>query len=235
MGQFIRYECDVCGYEHIHDLEVFWIDKNLEISVSMLVLMTSREMSKALVSGYYYEYYCYDCQSTVREFSISENSSKLSNEEIINIIEDYGCGLKIIKFDNKFQNCIYCSKNLKLKSQKEFAFDKQGNFIIEDSYAHDFVNNNEYSFWGRYYGYYCEDCKKQINKFVVMQNQDDIDEDSIRYILKQHTHDLTVLLFDYNYNCPGCRGNLHSFDEEYFLCPKCREGYLIATDAKMVD
>ena len=43
MGQFIKYKCDVCGHEHVHDLEVFWIDKNLEINVSMLLFLTSEQ------------------------------------------------------------------------------------------------------------------------------------------------------------------------------------------------
>ncbi len=89
MGQFIKYKCDVCGHEHVQDLEVFWIDENCEINVSMLLFLTSTEMSKALVSGYYHEYYCYDCDSIVKEFIISENPSKMSNEDIINLIEDY--------------------------------------------------------------------------------------------------------------------------------------------------
>ena len=57
MGQFIKYKCDVCGHEHVQDLEVFWIDENYEINVSMLLFLTSTEMSKALVSGRYQEYY----------------------------------------------------------------------------------------------------------------------------------------------------------------------------------
>ena len=72
MGQFIKYKCDVCGHEHVHDSsdKFFWIDKNLEINVSMLLFLTSEQMSKSLVSGYYQEYYCYDCDSIVKEFLI---------------------------------------------------------------------------------------------------------------------------------------------------------------------
>ena len=234
MGQFIRYKCDDCGYEHVHDLEVFWIDENLEINVAMLLFSTSEEMSKALVNGDYREYYCYDCDSTVKEFIIKENPSKMSNEDIINLIEDYDHMFKIIKFDNKFQNCIYCSKSLDVKSQKVFAYDKQGDFVIEDFIGHDFADNDKYDFWGEYYGYYCDDCKKQINKFVVKQNLADIDEDSIRYILKQHTNDLTVLLFDHRDNCQHCGGKLHSL-EHASLCPRCKEGHLIVMDVLDVD
>ena len=234
MGQFIKYKCDVCGHEHVHDLEVFWIDENFEINVAMLLFSTSAEMSKALVSGYYQEYYCYDCDSIVKEFLISENSSKMSNEEIINLIEDYDHTFKIIKFDNKFQNCIYCSKSLEYKSQKAFAFGKQGNFVIEESFLHSFKDNKDYDFWGYYYGYYCDDCKKQINKFVVMQNLANIDEDSIRYILKQHTNDLTVLLFDYRDECQHCGGELHSLNP-LSLCPKCKKGHLMVIESLDVD
>lgn len=234
MGQFIRYKCDVCGHEYIHDLEVFWIDENLEINIAMSLFSTSAEMSKALVSGYYQEYYCYDCNSIVKEFLISDNPSKMSNEEIINLIEDYDHTFKIIKFDNKFQNCIHCSKSLEYRSQKAFAFDKQGDFIIEESFLHDFENNEDYDFWGYYYGYYCNDCKNQINKFVVMQNLASIDGDSIRDILSQHTNDLTVLLFDYRDNCQHCGGKLHSLKDSS-LCPKCKDGHLVIIENRDVD
>lgn len=234
MGQFIRYKCDVCGHEYIHDLEVFWIDENLEINIAMSLFSTSAEMSKALVSGYYQEYYCYDCNSIVKEFLISDNPSKMSNEEIINLIEDYDHTFKIIKFDNKFQNCIHCSKSLEYRSQKAFAFDKQGDFIIEESFLHDFENNEDYDFWGYYYGYYCNDCKNQINKFVVMQNLASIEGDSIRDILSQHTNDLTVLLFDYRDNCQHCGGKLHSLKDSS-LCPKCKDGHLVIVENRDVD
>ena len=234
MGQFIKYKCDVCGHEYIHDLEVFWIDENLEINIAMSLFSTSAEMSKALVSGYYQEYYCYDCNSIVKEFLISDNPSKMSNEEIINLIEDYDHTFKIIKFDNKFQNCIHCSKSLEYRSQKAFAFDKQGDFIIEESFLHDFENNEDYDFWGYYYGYYCNDCKNQINKFVVMQNLASIDGDSIRDILSQHTNDLTVLLFDYRDNCQHCGGKLHSLKDSS-LCPKCKDGHLGIVESRDVD
>lgn len=234
MGQFIKYKCDICGSEYIHDLEVFWIDENFEINVAMLLRSTSAEMYKALVSGFYQEYYCYGCDSIVKEFLVTENSSKMSDEEIINLIEDYDHTFKIIKFDNKFQNCIYCSKSLEYKSQKAFAYDKQGDFIIEESFIHDFEDNEDYEFWGYYYGYYCDDCKNQINKFVVMQNLADIDEDSIRYILKQHTNNLTVLLFDKIDDCQHCGGKLQSLKHSS-LCPRCREGHLMVIENLDVD
>ena len=234
MGQFIKYKCDVCGHEHVQDLEVFWIDENCEINVSMLLFLTSTEMSKALVSGYYHEYYCYDCDSIVKEFIISENPSKMSSEDIINLIEDYDHTFKIIKFDDKFQNCLNCSRSLDVRSEKAFAVGKDDDFVIEDSYIHDFKDNDNYDFWGYYYGYYCDNCKKQINKFVVMQNLSNVDEDSIRYILKQHTNELTVLLFDYRGNCQHCGGELHSLKDSS-LCPKCKEGHFITVEVRNVD
>ena len=48
MGQYVKYKCDICGYEHVHDLEIFWIDENYEINVSMLLFSTSEEMAKSL-------------------------------------------------------------------------------------------------------------------------------------------------------------------------------------------
>lgn len=225
MGQFINYKCDICGSEYAHDSDVFWIDENLEINIAMSSTSISAEISKALVNGYYQEYHCYDCDSMVKEFLITDNPSKMSSEEILNLIEDYDHTFKIIKFDNKFQSCIYCTKSLEYKSQKAFAFDKQGDFIIEESFLHDFEDNEDYDFWGYYYGYYCDDCKKQINKFVVMQNLSSIDGDSIRDILNHHTNDLTVLLFEYRDSCQHCGGKLHSLKESS-LCPRCKEGHL---------
>jgi len=234
MGQFIKYKCDVCGHEHVHDLEVFWIDKNLEINVSMLLFLTSEQMSKSLVSGYYQEYYCYDCDSIVKEFLITENPSNMDTEEIFNLIEDYDHTFKIIKFDDKFQKCLTCSRSIDVKSEKAFAVDKQGDFVIEEPYIHDFKDNDKYDFWGYYYGYYCDDCRKQINKFVVMQNLSNVDEDTIRHILKQHTNDLTVLLFDYRGKCQHCGGELYSLKDSS-LCPKCKEGHLMTVEIRNVD
>lgn len=234
MGQFIKYKCDVCGHEHVHDLEVFWIDENYEINVAMLLFSTSVEMSKALVSGSYNEYYCYDCDSIVKEFVIDENPSRMDKGEIIDLIEDYDHTFKIIKFDAKFQTCISCSKDLQYKSQKAFAFDKNGNFIIEEFFLHNFEDNSNFDFWGYYYGYYCDDCKKQINKFVVMQNLSNTDDGSIRYTLTQHTNDLTVLLFDYLDNCQHCGGKLHSL-KDFSICPRCKQGHLMTIESLDVD
>ena len=112
--------------------------------------------------------------------------------------------------------------------------DKKGNFNIEDMILHDYLNDDEYEFWGVYYGYYCKDCKRQINKFVVMQNYGDLDEDSIRNILLKHTNDLTVLLFDYKVACPECEGNLYTLGESS-PCPRCHEGKLRLNESLMVD
>ena len=234
MGQYVKYKCDICGYEHVHDLEIFWIDENYEINVSMLLFSTSEEMAKSLGSGYYHEYFCYDCNEIVKEFLISENPSNMNHEDIIHLIESYDNGPKIIKFDNKFQKCLTCSRSLELRSDKAFSLDKKGNFNIEDMILHDYLNDDEYEFWGVYYGYYCKDCKRQINKFVVMQNYGDLDEDSIRNILLKHTNDLTVLLFDYKVACPECEGNLYTLGESS-PCPRCHEGKLRLNESLMVD
>lgn len=225
MGHFIKYRCDVCGFEYIHDLEVFWIDENLELNVSLLLPSTSTEMFKAPVNGFYQEYFCYECNKFVREFIISENPSNMSHESIINLIEEYDNSPKVIKFDNKFQNCLTCSDSLQARSVKTFSFDKEGDFEVRDYEFHDFVNNENYEFWGIYYGYYCNDCKKQINKFVIMQNLGNMNEDSIRKVLNKHTNDLTVLIFNYKDICPSCGGMLRTLDDSS-MCPKCSEGYL---------
>ena len=225
MGQFIKYKCDVCGFEYIHDLEVFWIDENFELNVSISAPSISSEMSKSLANGFYREHFCYECGKFVREFLVSENPSNMSHESIISLIEEHDSSPKIIKFSHDFQNCLSCSTSLKTRSVKAFSFDRQNNFEIKDSELHDYVNNENYDFWGIYYGYYCNDCKKQINKFVVMQNLGRLDEETIRNVLKKHTNDLTVLIFDYKDNCPNCGGMLETLSQ-FSKCPKCREGSL---------
>ena len=74
---------------------------------------------------------------------------------------------KIIKFDDKFQKCLTCSRSIDVKSEKAFAVDKQGDFVIEEPYIHDFKDNDKYDF-GLLLRY-IYDYRKQINKFVVMQ------------------------------------------------------------------
>ena len=169
--------------------------------------------------------FCYECGEFIREFIVAENPADMGHELIISLIEAYDNSPKIIKFNHDFQNCLDCSNSLEVRSVKAFSFDRQGSFEIKDYDSHDFENNESYDFWGVYYGYYCKDCRKQINKFVVMQNLGRLDEDTIRKVLKKHTNDLTVLIFDYKDNCPNCSGILEALDHSS-LCPRCGEGSL---------
>lgn len=237
MGTYIKYECDECGFEYEDDLAIFWIDKGMELHVSQLTFLTSEEMSKSLVSGYYHEYYCYECDNFAEEFLISENPSGMNHESIIKLIEGWDDDLKVIKFDIKFQNCIDCANPLDSKSTKLFSFDKENNFNISEKDYREYVlleDNENDQFWGIYHGYYCDDCSKQINKFVIKENSAKLNEDTIKAILENHTNDLTVLIFDYKNVCPNCGSDLE-FLNQSALCPECRQGHLMTVDMINID
>jgi len=237
MGTYISYCCDECGFEYEHNKEIFWIDEELKLHVSQLLFSTSAEMSISLVNGYFHEYYCYHCGKLVEEFLISENSSNMNNESIIKLIENNGENLKIIKFGDEFQNCLDCATPLESKSEKLFSFSNDGEFSVSDEDPRGYVlleNNENDKFWGVYHGYYCEECKKQINKFIIKENSADLDENEIRNILSEHTHDLTVLLFDYEVHCPECGSNIQALSD-LSLCPSCREGHLLIQSMANVD
>ena len=235
MGTYIKYTCDECDFEYESNLEVFWIEEDLKLHVSPLTMLSSELMLKSLVSGYYREYYCYDCDKVTEEFLISDIRADLSREAIIEIIEAYNDELKIIKFEDKFQNCLECSGPLESKSEKVFSHGNDDVFSISDEDPREYIlleNNENDKFWGTYHGYFCDECDKQINKFIIKENKANLDEESVRNILKQHTNDLTVLLFDDKTLCPNCSSELKFFDESS-VCPNCKKGHL--TIVEMAD
>lgn len=237
MGTYIKYSCDECGFEYEHDSEIFWIDDNLNLHVSQLLFSTSSEKSKSLASGYYHEYFCYECNNFIEEFLITDNPSDLDYESIIKIIEGYDDNLKIIKFDDKFQKCLTCSQPLEYRSYKLFSFNNNDEFSISDEDYTDytlFEKNKNDKFIGVYYGYYCDECSQQINKFIVKENSSGMDENTIRLILEEHTNDLTVLIFDCEKICPNC-GRKAEFIEDSSQCPNCKKGSLIIKEVVDVD
>lgn len=231
MGQYKKFVCDECGFQYNHDSEIFWIDDDSKLHTSLLTSISSDKKNNASVSGDYSQYFCYSCDNVVESFLITDNSSELNDEDILGIIEGYSDSLKIIKFGDEFQKCLECSNSLKHRSLKYFSLDSKDNFNISDekpefsdkSLKHDKFN-------GCYFGYYCKECKKQINKFIVKDKSPDLDENTIKSILKEHTNDLTILLFDYDAEvCPKCGGDAKLLDD-FSICPKCKNGILLTHD-----
>lgn len=234
MGEYIEYKCDECGYEYVHDLEIFWIDSDFKVNVAPMTFSTSTLSSKALVSGHYTEYYCYNCEKFSEEFVIYDNRANVDYETIFRLIEEYDDKLKIIKFDDKFQKCLKCGKNLNPSQVKFFSFDNDENFGIDDYMGYDFEGENSYQFWGVYYGYYCNDCRKQINKFVIRQNNAGLTDEEIRNVLNDHTNDLTIFISYFDKTCPDCGGNVKKISQ-FSICPKCGEGILMVERSRMID
>lgn len=223
MGIHTEYSCGECGFKYNDSSDIFWIDQTGNVHVDILAIDSSDEALKALASGGIYRYHCYNCNKTIYNFHITEKSPELPREFIIQLIERMDNNLKIIDFDNKFQNCISCSRDLELKLEKTFVLDCDGEFHVGDN-MDDFMDKpNDFS--GKYYGYFCPDCSKQINKFVIYENNANLEDSLIKEILKDHTNDLTVFIngsYDY---CPQCGDGLQVLGEDS-LCPECRTGVL---------
>ena len=223
MGIHTEYSCEQCNFKYEDSSDIFWIDKAGTVHVGILDVSSSDEASKALASGGIYKYYCYSCSKPVYNFHVTEKSVEIPREYIISVIEKMDDNLKIIDFDSKFQNCIGCGRELELKLERTFVLDSDGEFHVGDS-MEDFADKpNDFS--GKYYGYYCKNCSKQINKFVIYENSAELEDSLIREILEDHTNDLTVFINGSYEYCPDCGDGLHVLSQDS-LCPKCRIGVL---------
>lgn len=204
--------------------DIFWIGEDGRIHVDIQSVSSSKEASEALASGGIYKYYCYNCNTFIYNFHIIRKSDFIAKEDIIQLIENLDDNKKIIDFDSRFQNCISCGRKVPLKLEKTFAIDNAGEFFIEDSLSGE-LETKEFDFAGKYYGYYCRDCSKQINKFVILENNAGLEDSLIREILEDHTNDLTVYINDSYSICPKCGEELHILGESS-KCPECRQGLL---------
>ncbi|WP_296790214.1 hypothetical protein [uncultured Methanobrevibacter sp.] len=232
MGVHSEYSCSECGFKLEDSSNIFWIDWDKNVHVDILTVKASSEASKSLVSGGIYKYYCYDCGEVIYNFHITSKEEGIGNEEIIFLLEKLDDNVKIIDFDNRFQNCINCGKSLDLKLEKSFALDSEGNFCIEDSKFN--FSDKPLDLSGKYYGYYCRDCSKQINKFVIFENNADLDESLIKEILEDHTNELTVFIDDTYAICPLCAGELSVLGESS-KCPSCAKGELKLVNRTFID
>lgn len=233
MARQVEYLCHNCGFSYTTIDQIFWIDESGEIIVKPLVKSTSAESSDALVKGFFANYYCYDCKRFVNKFIIYQKSSSLDDENIIGLIEQYSDNSKIIQFDDAFQRCLKCGRNLDSRADYSFALDNEGEFHIgEDDY--DFSKGEDFKFAGIYHGYYCSDCKKQINKFVITENKADLRDSEIRGILEEHTNDLTIFIRNDYDVCPDCGEEIFYLNQDS-TCPNCRRDRLHIADHMLVD
>lgn len=230
MGIQTLYSCDTCGFEFQDSSGIFWVDIEGFLHIDELNEFSSHESSLSIVSGGIYQYYCYNCGKVILKFDVRKMEASVSREAIIQLLENHNDALKIVEFDHKFQNCIECGKELPLKLEKVFAVDIDGKFLIDDSiFNYDVLDEDNYKFWGKYYGYYCDDCSKQINKFVIVENNDGLSDDGIKNILKNHTNDLTVFINSPGEFCPNCSREIQILKDSS-PCPNCGEGSLKIND-----
>lgn len=233
MARQVEYLCNTCGYTYTSIDQIFWIDEVGQVTVKPLVMSTSAESSNAPVKGFFANYYCYECQKFINKFIIYKKSSELDDGEIIQLIENYNDNPKIIQFDDEFQRCLDCGSELPSKADYSFALDVSDEFHIgEEDY--DFSNGDDFKFAGVYHGYFCSNCKKQINKFVITENKADFSDSDIKSVLTEHTNDLTIFIrrdFDI---CPDCGEEVYYLNQNS-TCPKCRRDSLTIVGHMMVD
>ncbi len=233
MARQVDYICDKCGHSYTSVDQIFWIDEILTLHVEPLLMSTSDESYDAPVKGYFAKYYCYHCNKFINKFIIYKKSSEIEDERVIQIIEQNDNSPKIIQFDDSFQKCLKCGGELVSRADYSFVLDENGDFHIGESII-DFSNGADNKFLGEYYGYFCPHCKKQINKFIITENNADLDDDEIRAILEDHTNDLTIFIRrDYDL-CPECVEEIYYLHENS-TCPNCREGKFIIENELMVD
>lgn len=233
MARQVEYSCNTCGYSYTSIDQIFWIDETGKVIVKPLVMSTSAESSDAPVKGFFADYYCYKCQKFISKFIIYKKTLQINDAKIIQLIEQYNDNSKIIQFDDVFQRCLTCGNELASRADYSFAFDEDGEFHIgEDVY--DFSNSDNHKFAGSYHGYFCSNCKKQINKFVITENNANFTDLELRKILEEHTNDLTIFLRrDYDI-CPDCGEEIYYLDQNS-TCPSCRRDRLTIISHMMVD
>lgn len=233
MGIHTEYCCSECRFKLVDSSDIFWIDNEKKIHVDMQTVDSSKQSSDALASGGIFKYYCYNCGNYIFNFHVNRKSKFIGKDEIIQLIENLDDNMKTIDFDSRFQNCIHCRQEVPLKMEKSFAIDNNGEFFIEDSLYNDF-DGKQFDFSGKYYGYFCSECGKQINKFVILENNANLDDSLIREILEDHTNDLTVYINDTFLLCPNCGDELQVLGESS-SCPSCRVGLLTIENQTLFD
>lgn len=233
MARQVEYVCETCRYTYTSIDQIFWIDETGKVIVKPLLMSSSAESQDAPIKGFFTNYYCYKCKKFVNKFIIFKKSPEFTDAHAIHMIEQYSDDSKIVQFDDAFQRCLTCGRHLASRADYSFALDMEDKFHIgEDIY--DFSNGEIHKFAGTYHGYFCSKCKKQINKFVITENNANLTDSELKDILEEHTNDLTIFIrrdFDI---CPDCGEEIYYLDHNS-TCPSCRRDRLIATTQMMVD
>ena len=231
MATKTEYMCNTCGYSYTSIDEIFWLDEDGKIVVKPLLMNTSAENYNAPIKGFFARYYCYECKKFISKFIISRKSPEMNDEYVFHLIEQYDDNPKIIQYDDVFQKCLKCRSELPSKAEYSFALD------IDDELNKElfgFSDTEDHKFGGIYYGYLCSKCKKQINKFVITENDANLSDSEIKTILKEHTNDLTIFLRrDYDI-CPDCGEEVYYLNQNS-TCPNCRRDRLNIINKMMVD
>lgn len=181
-------------------------------------------------------YYCYNCGKIVKNFYINKlwkNIPGFDYDEIIRYIENYDDSLKIIEFNDKIQKCFTCDKHLDLNEKriKYFVLKENNELEIIDESSLSVLDaliikdNIKYKILGKYYGYFCSNCRKQINKFIIIRNPENLNESKIKDILNNHISDFTIHLENMIKSCPECGDEL-GYLTKSSKCPKCDKGKL---------
>ena len=233
MARQVEYSCNTCGFSYTSIDQIFWIDETEQVIVKPLVKSSSAQSYNASVKGFFANFYCYECKKFVNKFIIYKKSSDFEDAKIIHLIEQYNDNSKIIQFDDVFQRCLVCGSELPSKADYSFALDINDEFHIgEDDY--DFSKGQNFKFAGIYHGYFCSKCKKQINKFVITENNAKLRDSEIKDILEDHTNDLTIFIRrDYDI-CPDCGEEIYYLNQDS-TCPNCRRDRLNIVGHMMVD
>ena len=79
-----------------------------------------------------------------------------------------------------------------------------------------------------------KELRKQINKFIIIENPANLNENEIREILNDHTFDLTIYLEKTHDLCPECGDGLMYLGESS-KCPKCGKGKLNLENSILMD
>lgn len=233
MARRVEYLCNTCEFSYTSIDQIFWIDEEGHVIVKPLVKSSSIESSQSPVKGFFARYYCYECQKFIDKFIIYMKSPEMDAASIIQLIEMHSENPKIIQFDDIFQRCLDCGKDLASKADYSFALDVNDEFHIgEDDY--DFSKGDEFKFAGVYHGYFCPDCKKQINKFVITENNANFTDSELKAVLEDHTNDLTIFIRRDFETCPVCGEEIFYLNQNS-TCPKCRRDSLKIVDHMMVD
>ena len=233
MAKRTEYMCNTCGYTYTSIDEIFWLDEDGKIVVKPLLKSTSSESYNAPIKGFFAKYYCYECKKFISKFIINRKSLAMSDSRVFHLIEQYDDNPKIIQYDDAFQKCLKCGSELPSKAEYSFALDNDDEFHInKDLFG--FSNTEDHKFAGVYYGYFCSKCKKQINKFVVTENDANLTDSEIKDILEEHTNDLTIFIRrDYDI-CPDCGEEVYYLNQNS-TCPSCRRDRLTVVERMMVD